>query len=338
MTSDSTHDPALADYDDWRRIVEQNVGFPSTRAWVEYARSHNFRRVQARLIEVCPDCATRPSVSAWAQYVYYSTLFRMHECHECGLNWVDVRLATEVIQRHFETAYKDDAYFRIQREPIFRHTAREVAACLPQGGAVLDIGGARGDLMSAVLAIRPDAVVTVHDLSQTATDFARQTYGFSTITGGLSELSAHSGVFDVVVLSDVMYYEYELDRFWTMLRRLVKPGGAIVYRGPNKYALIRAWQAFKFGFRSPTVRGMQDHLRFFNPEHVTILRRCYLERRLRRMGFRSVHTVPSPLLGASLGSRWRAAAFRFAIAAHGITGGRLLLTPSLLVIGRGLER
>ena len=66
---------------------------------------------------------------------------------------------------------------------------------------------------------------------------------------------------------------------------------------------------------------------------LTILEktRGFLEDRLRALGCAAT-ALPSPLLGANPGS-WRDVYFRLASALHGITHGRWVATPSLVVVG-----
>jgi hypothetical protein len=124
-----------------------------------------------------------------------------------------------------------------------------------------------------------------------------------------------------------------------MLPRLVKSGGAVVVRVPNKLTLIRARQLLSRVMNSRGSQGEQDHLAGFNPEHIYVLSRRYLTKRLANIGFASVRVVPSPPLLASSARSAPSVArlmFRAAQAAHLLSLGALVLTPSMLIIGEKL--
>ncbi|MGH7647210.1 MAG: methyltransferase domain-containing protein [Gemmatimonadaceae bacterium] len=317
----------------YRRILEHNVGFDGNTRWLPYARRHGFKKVSAARIGRCPDCAAAPTPRAWGQYVYFSTLIRLLECSRCGLVWADAHLDPRVVRQHFDVAYKDDSYFRFSRNRIFRHMARVIDNLAPRGAHVLDIGGARGDLMAHLADRRPDLYVVVNDIADASTGSAAERFGFATLTGDAQVLANHEGEYDVVVLSDVLYYEPDIRLLWRALGRLVAPGGRVVIRVPNKWPGIRFWQRWYRTTRSPARQRLQDRIRFFNPEHIFILRPKYLKRRLERMGFRRVHVYPSPLLATRGTTLLSSAMFAVATALHRLTRGAAALTPSILVVG-----
>lgn len=305
-------------------ILRHNTGFDEPWSWVGYAAQHGFRAVRARKVDRCPDCSSEPC-GAHGQYVYYSTLVHLLECAACGLIWADAHIDPLVLRAHFEIAYKEDRYFREGRAPIFRHLAGVIDELAGRRARVLDIGGARGDLMHEVVRRRPDLRVVVHDVSTTATTFAATRFGLPTLTADTPGLASHPGRYDVVVLSDVLYYEPDLRMLWLALSRLIRPGGAFVARVPNKLLLMRITRAWR----------KRDRIPFFNPEHVHILGRRYLSDRLRGLGFARVRALPSPLLATGVPASLSHLSHRLAEAAHRLSGGSLLLTPSMLVVGTG---
>jgi SAM-dependent methyltransferase len=267
------------------------------------------------------------------QYIYYSTLIHLRRCATCDLIWADAHLPADVLAQHFEAAYKDREYFDIGRARIFGHLAAEIDRVTPPSGTVLDIGGAQGDLMHRLRERRPDVAAVVNDLSEGATRYAAEHYGLETVTGDFRAVHARGARYDVVVLSDVLYYEPRLAEFWGVLADLLSPGGAVVIRVPNKLALIRAHQAL--GRLRGARPEVQDKLTFFNPEHLYILDRRYLTSRLRRLGFDQVEVRASPPLVASRSPVQRALAgalFRSADAIARLSAGGLVLTPSMLVV------
>jgi SAM-dependent methyltransferase len=325
-TSAATHDVA--------GLLRHNVGFADCARWIDYARSRGFAPVRATPIGVCADCAGPPREGSWGQFVHYSTLIHLRECADCGLVWADAHIDPATIRTHFEAAYKDDAYFRVARRPIFDHLAGVIAGLAPAGARVLDIGGARGDLMTQVVARRPDVNVVVNDISEAATRWVSDHLGFATLLGGAEALAAHRGQYDVVVLSDVLYYESKLRVMWDALARLVAPGGSIVIRVPNKRLLISAGQLVYRLTHTPTAQAMQDRVSFFNPEHVFLFRQKYLRNRLSSIGFHDVRALPSPLLAGRAGTMTGSLLFRLANRVNRLTDHAVVLTPAMVVVGR----
>jgi 2-polyprenyl-3-methyl-5-hydroxy-6-metoxy-1,4-benzoquinol methylase len=250
------------------------------------------------------------------------------------LIWADARIDQDVVGRHFEGAYKDETYFQESRKAIFDHLAAVIDKHAGTGARVLDVGGAKGHLMHRVLLRRPDLHVTVHDISLSATTWAEDNFGFDTICGNVQALEAHEQTYDVIVLSDVLYYEPDLLLLWSTLQRLLAPGGSIVIRVPNKLAPIRIGQLMVNAFSTARARILQDRVLYFNPEHIYIFSRRFLENRLRRLGCAEVRALPSPLLSSSIWGIARVLYFRLASALNLVSGRQLVLTPSMVLVGR----
>lgn len=325
MNGTPSADPVL-------EILRHNVGFTEPERWRDFAARHDFRRVKAVPVPNCPDCGGQPRETI-GQYVYYSTLIHLRRCGGCGLIWADAHLASDVVASHFESAYKDRDYFRRARAAVFQQLVDAVDRAAPPGGTVLDIGGAQGDLMDMVRRRRTDLTAIVNDLSTAATRFAVEHYGLSAIPGDFLAVRERGRRFDVIVLSDVLYYEPRLAEFWRVLPELLTPNGTVVIRVPNKLHLIRAHEALE---RLTDRRGerVRAEVKQFNPEHLYILDRPYLESRLKRLGFTRVACLPSPPVvdPDSLLKRALAGAFyRAADVASRVSGGALVLTPSMVL-------
>lgn len=323
---------------DYRLILERNVGFNGNKRWMQYARQHGFKEVKGTRIRHCPDCGGRPLPRTWGQFVYYSTLIRLLECSECALVWGDVHLDPGVVRKHFDVVYKDDTYFRVSRRRIFRHLARLIDNVAPPGARVLDIGGARGDLMAHVVARRPDVYVVLNDIAEVATRSAAGRFGFATLTGDARALAEHEGKYDVIVMSDVLCYEPDIRLLWTALGRLLAPGGSVVIRRQNKALLIQLWQRWYRATRPRARQRLQDRIRPFNPEHIYVMRSRYLKPRLENIGLRHVRVLPSPQLATKGTTVLTSLYFAFASAVNSLTRGALALTPSVVVLGTERRR
>ncbi len=324
-TADASPSGAAArDRAEMLEVLRANRGFDEPEAWLDYALAHDFRRVAATALPRCPDCGGGP-VEDVGQFVWYSNLVRLRRCGDCDLVYADARVDPDVIGAHFETAYKDETYFRERRRAIFEDLAERVDRLAPPGGAVLDVGGAKGHLMAAVAARRSDLALHVNDVSETALRWAAAEYGLETVSGPASALAAAGRRFHVVVLADVLYYEPDLAGFWRALPDLLEPAGALVLRIPNRSAWIRGLG--RLGRRRPDRR---TRVRLFNPEHLYVFSRRYLHRRLRGLGFRRVAFEPSPPLSGPTPAWLGAGSIGMARMLHRASGGRWVVTPSLV--------
>ena len=314
-------------------VLQFNKVFIHPEEWIEYGLLHNFKKIQAEELDECPDCKCR-SFESVGQYIYYSTLVRLQACTRCGLVFSDKRIDSSVIQSHFEQAYKDEGYFIDRRRRIFAQISTLASLAAVQGGNILDVGGAKGHLLAMLRKRRSDLRFVVNDLSKEACDYAAHKYGFQTICGDFNALEKNSFKFDVIIMSDVIYYEPDLSKLWGILPGLVAENGVVIIRVPNRFPLILFWQFMIHAIGRRANTKMQDQVRFFNPEHLYVVSRRYLLTRLKELGFTQVTAVPSDLLIKNRGDFWHPLYFYFCKMLFSLSGGKLMLTPSMLVIAK----
>lgn len=318
--------------DEYLDILRSNRGFGAeAERWLSYARTHGFHRVHAESRERCPDCA-HPGAEIVGQYVFYSTLMHLRECQRCGLWYSDCVLDDEIIAAHFSRAYKDEEYFARHRRPVFEQMSELIDLRAPRGGRVLDVGGAKGHLMAMVRERRPDLELTVSDLSEIACEWAHRTFGFQTVSGRIADLATLGRQFDVVVLSDVIYYEPDPRRLWRVLPALVRPGGALIVRAPNTAGLVRAAETLRRRLRSRDTVALADQVPFFNPEHTLLFPRKVLERRLREAGFPEVQVLPGRFGARGARARFERVVHSASSALSRVSRGRLVLAPSFVLV------
>lgn len=323
--------------DQMMELLQFNRGFAHPEKWIEYGINHKFRKIRADKLEECPDCSAR-SLKFIGQFIYYSTLVKLKECTQCGLVFTDTRIDSKVIQSHFEQTYKDEAYFSQWRRRIFEQISRIADSVAPMEGKILEVGGAKGHLLSILKRQRPDLHFVLNDISIEACHHAESTYGFQTILGGFNELNQVSSRFDVVILSDVIYYEPELRKMWGTLPRLVSENGVVIIRVPSKLTFIRLWQFISQSIYRHGDTEMQDNIKFFNPEHLYVFSKSYLLKRLKKLGFCQVVAVPSELLVDDRKELWNAFFYYLCRMLWVISFGKIIITPSLLVIAKKTSR
>ena len=333
MTTSATPTPIDDEREHWLRILRHNHGFVDPERWVAYARSHGFRRVDAKPLKMCPDCGAVES-SSLGQYVYYSTLLQLRLCGGCGLAYADAHIDPRIIETHFETAYKDEQYFVQRREPVFHEVARLVDAHAPPVGKVIDIGGAKGHLLAAIQSRRPDLALTLNDIAEAACAYARTTYGFRTFHGSAGELGDVGERFDVILMIDVIYYEPDIRTLWQTVDRLSAERCTVILRVPDRIRLISMHRMLG-ALLGRERRETQNAIPYFNPEHIYVFSKSYLWSRLKRLGFAEVEFLPSPSLRrpglrGQLGSIYP----RVARLIQRATRSSATLTPSFIAVAR----
>lgn len=308
-------------------------GFAPPERWLDFARGNGVRRVPADKLLVCPDCHS-PRRDKLGHYVHYSHLVQLVQCRDCTLVYSDTRFKPDLLGAHFEENYKDDNYFLTRRRAIFRQLIELIDRAAPPAGRVLDVGGATGHLMAATRQVRPDLDITLNDLSVAACQRASER-GFATLCGGISSLRALPQPFDVVVMSDVIYYEPDIHALWQLLPQLVAPGGTLIIRVPNKLALIKIGQSV-LAYCWPQRARMNHKIYLFNPEHLFIFPCEFLIKKLQSIGFPQVQALPAaPLLSDSPADRLLAPLLSTASRLiYTLARGRLVISPALVIVAR----
>lgn len=311
-------------------ILKANTGFYNPEEWIGFALQHSFQPVKATRLKVCPDCSAQHG-KCIGQYIYYSTLIGLRRCSRCGLIYSDTHIDPKIVSAHFESAYKDDRYFSVQRARIFHQIAELVSSCTPQAGSVLDFGGAKGHLLAALRELRPDIDLTLNDISNDACDYGRNYFDLKTICGGVAVLENIKQCYDTVIMSDVIYYEPDLAKLWSILPSLVHDRGAVIIRNPNKLPLILLSQFFIRSFSYRELRESQSRIRHFNPEHLYIFTWRYFSRRLKALGFKVV-TMPSELLLKNQNSFLPLVFYCFSKILWRLSGQKCVISPSFIVL------
>lgn len=314
-------------------ILRENQGFDEPAEWLAYAKAHGFRKIRAERLGRCPDCGEE-RFSVLGQYIYYSTLFRLKTCLGCSLIYADIRLDETVVKEHFETAYKDEDYFAERRRAVFEQITDLVSREAKPSGAVLDIGGAKGHLLSMLGEAREDLCLVLNDLSDAACSEAVSRFGLKAICCPVAGLESRGESYDWVLLIDVIYYEPDISGLWRTLQHIAGDEARIILRLPNKLCLVKFSQflARLWPWRR---RGLESRIRFYNPEHLYVFPRSYLKQRLADLGFERIRFMPSRLL-QSTAEKGVAKRFFFLLARIFwiFSFGVLVITPSQLIVAR----
>ena len=313
---------------DMLEILRLNCGFDEPEPWVDIGHRYGFTRVPAVRLKSCPDCGGDRFAEV-GRYVYYSQLMRLQHCRRCDLVFSDVRLDRATLDAHFETAYKSDAYFEVQRALVFQRLRELLVERFRPRRSVLDVGGGKGHL--ARMLTDAGFAVTLNDRSREACAYARDVFGVPTQLGDVVDVARRGRRFDAVLLIDVLYYLDELPRAWEALGQLVADDGVMILRVPNRLWWIRPWEKV---IRLCGRHRLRRRVSGFNPEHMYAFTARYLRRRLQALRFSGIQFLPSPPLSGAHPVR-RSLAHLLDAACAGIyrvTGGTVVASPARFVI------
>ena len=172
---------------DYLNILRNNGGFNPAEKWLNYAKKHNFYEINSTKLKRCPDC-NNDNLVKFGQYIYYSNIFHVKLCPNCGLYFSDTLLNGETIAKHFENTYNDELYFAAQRKSIFKYITSIANKHTPKNGKLMDIGGGKGHMLNNIKTDRPDIHVTLNDLSNNSCNHCSEMYAIKTICSNIPDL------------------------------------------------------------------------------------------------------------------------------------------------------
>ena len=315
-------------------ILSSNKGFQNPDLWVEYARSHGFKRVDAAARVMCPECEAEES-RIIGQFIHYSQLARLRKCRHCALLYSDVVIDSQVIRAHFESAYKDINYHEQGRHGVFRHVADLVDKYSAGNSSLIDIGGGMGHLAGMIAKRHPNWNVVFSDISERSCNYASGVLNVNTVCSSLEDLSQKTSTsFNVLLLVDILYYVQDLERAWHSIARIIgEAESLVILRLPNKIWWIEFRQFLR---RRKHDAEMADRIVGMNPEHLYVFGRSYLRNKLRSLGFDSVKFEPSPFTDSNnfMKSIALKSTCYLSKLLHVLSAGKLCLTPSQIVVAR----
>ena len=201
--------------------------------------------------------------------------FSIVRCSACGLVYVNPRKSAEAIASIYRgsdyfqrpqskgTGYADYTADRELHVRFFRHQLEALESHAPKG-KILDIGCAFGFLLDE--AQKRGWTGKGVELSDFASEYAREQLGLDVFTGMLKEAALAPEEFNAVVMDDVIEHATDPLAEFEEIRRILKPGGALILHTPNvasrwHFFMRRYWVHLK----------PEEHLYYFSPKTITIL-------------------------------------------------------------------
>lgn len=187
-----------------------------------------------------------------------------------------------------------------------RETLRVLSEGLPKGATILDIAAAQGNFSLSLAEMGYH--VTWNDLRADLADYVKLKYEHGKIDyapGNAFELQ-FNGLFDGVLIAEIIEHVAHPDEFLRMAAQLVKPGGIIVMTTPNgayfrnglpKFSECKDPSVYESVQFKPNADG---HIFLLHPEEVSVLGKqagLVLERLVLSTNFLTAgHVKTEPLL------------------------------------------
>ncbi len=199
------------------------------------------------------------------------------QCRHCGLEWVDPLPDMETMRQLYSSpkyyntdnisqyGYNDYVRNKHLYVNLFNRRLDEILYYTEgRRGRLLDVGCAMGILLE-LARLRGWEVHGV-DVSEYATEIARDYYNLEVLTGQLVDAAYPDGRFDVVVMDDLIEHVADPTALVREAHRVLAPGGLLTLNTPNRAGL---WHLFMgrrwFHYRQT------EHTFFFSPQVISHL-------------------------------------------------------------------
>lgn len=197
---------------------------------------------------------------------------RLVRCQNCGLIYQNPRPTPEEIGQFYPPEYenfevdqeKNKSSRLMQRVMQYGINKRRRAVLREKtSGSLLDVGCATGIFLETMRAA-PGWQLKGVEISDHAASIAREQKNLDVVTGTLEQAKFADSQFDVVTLWDVLEHLHDPAGSLKEIRRILKPGGVLVFRVPNGGSLdARLFGPYWAGLEPPR------HLFVFDQKTLT---------------------------------------------------------------------
>ena len=246
---------------------------------------------------ICPICG---SGSAFMARHPETDLYRCRRCTHAFSHLDSVREFEQYQASYFEEDHK--RWFDHPNTALFRH----IAAAIPNGASLLDVGCGRGDFLRYLHGIRPDLRLCGIDLSGN-----QDADGIRFLQGDVMQHEVHE-TFDAVTSLAVIEHIADVSRFTERLRAFTKDNGVVAVMTLNEssllYGLARAGHRLNVSLAFNRLYS-RHHLHHFTRESL----RTLLRRRGLAVDSEVVHNPPLAAIDIPVDSRAADALLRSAM-------------------------
>lgn len=166
--------------------------------------------------------------------------------------------------------------FNLNGNPTYLNALKRLENIKRMGydkGTLLDIGCATGIFLKAASSFYD---CTGLDVSEYATEFARNNLGINALCGNIFDINFESQSFDIVTMWDVIEHVRDPNRYIEKVSQIIKQGGLLVLSTGNIESLMFKIQRQNWHLLIPPL-----HLFYFNKASISTL--------LRRHGFKIIN-------------------------------------------------
>jgi 2-polyprenyl-3-methyl-5-hydroxy-6-metoxy-1,4-benzoquinol methylase len=194
--------------------------------------------------------------------------FWIYSCYRCGLKWVDVADAEEIVsfydERYFNNNSKIGYKNYLADEKNHRRNARTIISLVDKvqhmtGLRILDVGCALGFLLDEARKLK-DSDVYGTELSQYACEYANKQLGLNIIKSQLESAGFKAGFFDIVFLIGTIEHLLSPKDTLTAVNKILKTGGLLVITTIDTKGLLPFYSV-----KPP------EHLFYFNHNNLSTL-------------------------------------------------------------------
>lgn len=193
----------------------------------------------------------------------YAQVHRIVRCNRCSLMYANPQesIDCEAFEEYAKKAQSEEfqQYFNKQHVqlPDNLRVLEVLNEMFPQRGKLLEIGSYLGIFLEKIRAAGWD--VTGLEPFHTVAEYSRKTYGLNVVEKLLPEAKFADGQFDVVMMLHVIEHLPSPADYVREIRRILKPGGALVVETPRFDSLM-----FKvMGRRERSLSNCDGHIYFF---------------------------------------------------------------------------
>ena len=222
----------------------------------------------------CPVCEFDDS-----ELIFKKAGFGFNKCNSCGLLHVNPQLTEKTQQEIYKNSKTADHWIKLQSKSSeqswnesvkYGPALEELEKLYPDGGELLDVGCSIGQFLELAIAKGWDAEGI--ELNLDAAEIAKNVTKKKIHTEKIEDINFGSKLFDVVTLWGVFEHLNDPNSMLRSVRKLLKPGGAVLVFVPNGHSLIIRLSRQE----NSTVSG-RSHLWYFTPDT--------LDRIFRKNGF-----------------------------------------------------
>lgn len=163
------------------------------------------------------------------------------------------------------------AYPEVKLTDLHNSRVRPIFWDIPENCSVLDVGCNSGDFMEKLVKEKKGMTVKGVDLSESAVAIAKSR-GLDAVLGDGESLPFEDGIFDYVVLMEVLVHVFDPKKLLSEIKRVLKKDGVLIGSSPLKALELNIWDEKRLHRAYYTAEELTSLLNeFFYDIHAKVL-------------------------------------------------------------------